>query len=244
MSERARRLVLAEDIPEGLSEIRLDDDAAHYVTRVLRLAEGARVEALGRCGRHVEGRLSWREGHPWIEGACTLTTPAPVAPLVVIAALIKPNRWEWMLEKAAELGATDIAPLNAARSVVKIPAERLEKRVARWQKIVDGATRQCGRPDRVLVHPPSALADALSAWSHLSVGHADEGAHLDAWPAWPASKGRAIVIGPEGGFTEEEREVLRAAGAHAIGLGTSLLRAETAVVCVLSALRLRDAELW
>ena len=244
MSERARRLVLAEDIPEGLSEIRLDDDAAHYVTRVLRLAEGARVEAITRCGRHVEGRLSWREGHPWIEGACTLTTPAPVAPLVVIAALIKPNRWEWMLEKAAELGATDIAPLNAARSVVKIPAERLEKRVARWQKIVDGATRQCGRPDRVLVHPPSALADALSAWFHLSVGHADEGAHPTPGPPGLRVRGARSLSArragsPKKSETSTRRWRPRHRARHLAAAGRDRGRVRT-----LGAALLRDAELW
>lgn len=243
MSDRVRRLILDAEVPQGASEHRLGEAAAHYVTRVLRLAEGARVEALDLAGRHLRATLVWREGDAWLEGVETMAAPAARTPLVVIAALIKPNRWEWMLEKAAELGATDIVPLRAARSVIKLPAERVEGRVARWQKIVDGATRQCGRLDRVTVHPPASLSDAQRAWATLAWAHADEAANLDPWPAWPGESGRAFVIGPEGGFTEEERQALRAEGARPIGLGASLLRAETAAVCVLSALRLRDAGL-
>lgn len=239
MAARNRRIVLAEAVSTDAAEVALDAEAAHYVTHVLRLADGASIDALERGGHLIRGVLRWRGGQPWLTECAIAPVEAPTRELVVAAALIKASRWEWLVEKAVELGATAIAPWAAARSVVQVPERKVADRVARWQRIADGAARQCGRPDTVVVHPPGPLQEAFDSWSSHTWWHADEAANDHRWPDANADTPLVLAFGPEGGFTEAERDALHDAGALPFGLGSSLLRAETAVVCALSGLRLR-----
>ncbi len=239
MARRERRIVLAAAVPPDTQEAPVDAEAAHYVTHVLRLADGATVQALERGGHLLRGVLRWREGVPWLTEIAIAAVDAPRRDVVVLAGLIKPARWEWMIEKAVELGATRLVPWEASRSVVRVPSAKVEGRVNRWQRIADSAARQCGRPDTVVVEAPLTLDAALGRWEQHAWWRADEAHEQAAWPE-AGDESLVLVFGPEGGFTEAERAQLQGAGVAAFGLGTSLLRAETAVVCALSGLRLRD----
>lgn len=243
MAEAERRFVLAGVVDEGVEAFPLDSAAAHYATHVLRLRAGAWVEALERGGRLLRGKLEWRDGEAWLRDVTTAEVARPSASIVVAAGVLKPARWEWLIEKAVELGATEVAPFLADRAVSKIPEEKRAARRDRWQRIADGAARQCGRPDLVSIAAPAPLQAVLERYATASLWHADEARPDEGWPTPDLDTTTVLFFGPEGGFTDVERARLHAAGALPFGLGPTMLRAETAVVCALSGLRLRHAGL-
>jgi len=243
MAEPERRFVLAGEVGDGVDAFALDRAASHYVTHVHRLRAGASVEALERGGRLLAGTLVWRDGEAWLTDVRSARSSAPSAPVVVAAGVLKPARWEWLIEKSVELGATEIAPFLADRAVAKIPEEKREGRRERWQRIADGAARQCGRSDLVTVATPTSLEAVIARHAEASLWQADEATPAEAWPSAGMDAATVVFFGPEGGFTDRERALLRDAGAVPFGLGPTMLRAETAVVCALSGIRLRHAGL-
>jgi 16S rRNA (uracil1498-N3)-methyltransferase len=146
----------------------------------------------------------------------------------LLLAQLKGAPFETALRMATELGATHIQPVQAARSVA-----RGDKR-DRWGRVVASAVQQCGRTDPPDVRPPLGLAAALAALpAEVAVWWCDPGAP----PGDPPGAGpAAVLVGPEGGWTPEETEIARAAGARALSLGRHVLRADTAVAAALARL--------
>jgi 16S rRNA (uracil1498-N3)-methyltransferase len=148
------------------------------------------------------------------------------------------------MQKATELGVHAIQPVCTSRTVVRLDPERGEHRMQHWQRVVISACEQCGRSRVPQVHPPLDLADAVAA---LPPGMAR--LYLD--PAGEASVDRllgaatavALGIGPEGGFTPEERAMLVRAGFGALRLGPRILRTETAPLAALSILQFARGDL-
>lgn len=231
-----RRIVL-QQTPTGTTHV-LDATAAHYVTHVLRLAAGALVEATDARGLLVRGVLEWPGGVATLSAIEAVRTESAVAECVVVAALVKQNRWEALLEKACELGATRIIPLEAERCVVKVEG-RSEAKVERWQRICDETAKQCLRLDVPRVEPPVRLGAALERVWGCTLLQFDEKSRLAAWSTAPVEGPIALFTGPEGGLSEPEKEQLRRQGALTLGLGRHLLRAETAVTAALAAVRMR-----
>lgn len=221
----------------------LSDADAHYLTRVLRLKEDTPVNLADGSGRLFEGTLA-PNGDAWtLQNLHVVHTEAPQPPRILVAALIKPDRWEWMLEKAAEIGATHILPLQAARSVVRIPPKKLPKRRERWQRILEGAARQCERLSPVTIDAPITLQQALEQTEQTTRLLLDETVPKRAWPSLDIHQPIAIFIGPEGGWDDDERTQLNQANAQSVGLGRNLLRAETAAISALTILRALDHQI-
>ncbi len=211
---------------------------AHYVTRVLRLAEGCVVEAMDAADTVWSGHLRWVDGQPVFDPTEVVADADESTPMRLIAGLIKGERWESLLEKATELGVTAIVPLDAERSVVRIPAAKVAGRLARWRRICDHASRQSRRAGRVELVEPTGLADALGG-TEGPLLLVDEQAPDAPWPAAAWSGPVTLIVGPEGGFTDEERTAILTAGAQQVGLGPTTLRTETAAMAALAILRLR-----
>jgi 16S rRNA (uracil1498-N3)-methyltransferase len=147
------------------------------------------------------------------------------------------ERMDWLVEKAAELGAASIQPLLAERSVLKLSGERAQKKRAHWQAIAIAACEQCGRnriPDvaQIVSFDEWVVSDDVSA--DTAILDADASRSLAARAA--ATPPRSVAIGPEGGFTREEIERAQMRGAVAVHLGRRVLRAETAAVATLATL--------
>jgi len=237
---RLPRRVVVTDVPADGADRPLDADAAHYVERVLRLADGHPVELLDGSGRTALAVLQWRDGVAWAVAVSAVTEAVPEPAIVLAAALIKATRWEWVIEKAAELGATRIIPLDAARSVVRVPAKKADAKLERWGRIAAAAARQSGRALAPTIDPPASLRDALAAIGDATPVRLDFGgrAHaLDMHAAAPI----AVFVGPEGGFTDDERRILDNHGAVVASLGDAVLRAETASLAALAAIRIARA---
>lgn len=235
-----RRIFVSSPIDDGLQRYTLDDANAHYLTRVLRLKATTQVDVADGTGRLLQGDLQ-QDGDTWTLHNLRVIHQEPADPRrIVAAALIKPDRWEWMLEKAAEIGATEIQPVTAQRSVVQIPAAKLSKRLERWERILEGSSRQCERLSPVRIHPPRTLADTLENAHATTCLMLDEDVPKRAWPTLDLAQPITLFVGPEGGWTDEERTQLHAANALSCGLGKNLLRAETAAVSALTILRALD----
>lgn len=163
------------------------------------------------------------------------------APHAVHLAVVMPanDRMDWLVEKAAELGATSIQPLQAARSVLRLQGDRAAKKTQHWQAVAIAACEQCGRNRVPLLH---AVRD-LSAWLAQPAA-ADAGLRLllslragaQGLRQVGAHNAVTLLNGPEGGLTPEEEELAVAAGFAPLTLGPRVLRAETAPLAALAAL--------
>lgn len=227
---------LNRDLPAG---------AARHV-QVLRLQPGATVTLFNGEGGEWEAtvtRMGRSEVAVEVGGHRAVEREAARA-VHLVAGITANERMDWLVEKAAELGAASLTPLEAARSVLKLRGERADKKLAHWQGVAVAACEQCGR-NRV---PPVLAARTLAAWLASPQGmQAAAGArlllslHPHAQPLADAVAGATTVTllsGPEGGLTPDEEAAALAAGFVPVTLGPRVLRAETAPLAVLAALTL------
>jgi 16S rRNA (uracil1498-N3)-methyltransferase len=149
------------------------------------------------------------------------------------------SKMDWIVEKAVELGAAAIQPLAAQRSVVRLSGERADKRLAHWQGVVVSASEQCGRNRLADVAPVQDFhrwlgQDADGGTRILLSPRAD--ASLAQWARATPARDVTVLVGPEGGFTDQEEDAARAAGALALSMGPRVLRTETAGLAALAIL--------
>ena len=229
----ARRRFLVPEIRDERAELRGAD--ARHLVRVLRatpgrqyeISDGARV-CLAEVDSVAADRVTFRVVAP-------LEAPPIPVRLTLLAALIKFDRFEWLIEKATELGASAIIPVDTARSERSL-AEAARKRVERWRRIAHLSSQQARRLRPPEIAEPQPLSTAL-----LAPGAAryflDElpGAPpllvaISGVPQRPGPDSVALLTGAEGGWTDAERAAARAAGWTPVSLGPLILRAETAAI--------------
>ncbi len=238
-----RRFFVDPSLLRGSSGIISGELCRHLVT-VLRLAPGEKVTlADGEGGEAVATITAVTP-----EGVHVDLMPCPAVPsyaatpaITVYQALPKGDKLDLVLQKCTELGAAAIVPFMAERSVTRLEGERLEKRVARWQKIAQEAARQSGRGTVPRVGFAADLAGVLRGGSHdlclmLWEEETEQGLRGVLERAdRPASI--AVIIGPEGGLTPAEAALAKGAGYLPITLGSRILRTETAGLAVVSILQ-------
>lgn len=243
---RARLAVAPGSLAAGPREITGTDH--HYLFRVRRLPEGALVELFDGAGLRARGRVRVVERDRAVVDL-EPPEPAPVeAPLAITAlvSLIKGERMEWCVQKLVELGAARVVPVRAARSVVRLDGARAEARQKRLQSIAADAARQCGRAVVPEVAPIAdlapAVAEAAGAELCILLDETEPERGLAALVRPPLASA-AVLIGPEGSLTDEERAVAARAGFEAAGLGPRILRAETAAIAAVAALQVLAGDL-
>ena len=230
---RVSRFYLDAPLAEG--ECLLTDNLAHYVGRVLRLAPGAPVQIFNGSGQEWPGQVlevSKREVR------VTLQAPLPGLPESALKvhlgqAMSRGERMDWAIQKAVEMGVSEITPLFTERCEVKLQGERADKRQAHWQQIAISACEQCGRSIVPVVHSPVALETWLGRLTcdlKLVLHHRTEQelAHLQR----PDRLG--LLIGPEGGLSVDEITQAEKAGFKSARFGPRVLRTETAPVVALT----------
>ena len=157
--------------------------------------------------------------------------------ITLIQAVSSGERMDFTLQKSVELGVNEIIPVESARSVVKLSGERAEKRVSRWQEIVISACEQSGRNTVPAVRPllpfRQALQNLPDAEAKLLMS-LNRSCRLNSLPP-PRSV--VFMVGPEGGWTEEEERLAQEAGFQAISLGRRVLRTETAALAAIAAMQ-------
>lgn len=240
----------------------LPEHAARHV-QVLRLQPGDAITLFngqgdGQPGSEGEFAATvTRMGRSDVDvliGAYTAT--AREARRAIHLAVVMPTneRMDWLVEKATELGAASLQPLMSERSVLRLKAERAEKKVAHWRGIATAASEQCGRNRLPVLHEVLTLADWLkkcAATSHDATHATDASAAstrlllslrggarpLVDWSQDAASAGALTFLsGPEGGLSPAEEAAALACGFGPVTLGPRVLRAETAPLVCLSLL--------
>lgn len=156
-------------------------------------------------------------------------------------ALIKKDKWEWVLQKATEVGAYEIIPFASERSVVKIQEEKNEKKLNRWQKIVLEAAEQSKRDICPRVHEVVTFREICQCKADLKLIAYENADYIAAnlgkvLQNNPNVHSIFILIGPEGGFSENEVRKAQEQGFVCVSLGKRILRAETAAISLLSML--------
>jgi 16S rRNA (uracil1498-N3)-methyltransferase len=207
----------------------------HHMRDVMRLAPGAEVALFDERGATYAGTIgSFQARHAVVEiVAATRARAETSVDLVLAAAVIKGPRMDFLVEKAAELGAAQLWPVLCTRGVVReVGGERL----ARWRRLATAAAKQSLAPFATEVIAPLKLDDLIRRLNGgrlcvvLRAGAPALGAVLrEARP-----RALLLLCGPEGDFTEDELASVRAAGFVAAGLGGRRLRSETAALAALS----------
>jgi 16S rRNA (uracil1498-N3)-methyltransferase len=235
----SRRFLLSEPPSEGRAVLRGSE--AHHLRNVLRAKPGRVVELMDGSGcvwRAVVGQCS-ESGVDLFEVELLETTSA-AAQLGLIQSLCRADKLEWVLEKCTEIGIDDIYLLEAARSIVRIPRERLDTKMNRWQKIIVAAAKQSRRSTLPVLHPPSSLSllcGELPPGLKILLSENEHDSSLKSILR-SASWQRAIFcIGPEGGWTEAEHRELVGSGFQPASLGSQILRTETAALVVAAILK-------
>lgn len=218
----------------------LTGEAAHRIVHVLHLRRGERLAIFGD-GREFDCELTETGSRVSVRLLEELAPEPARCTLTLYPALIRPNRFEWMIEKVTELGVAAIVPLLSERTAVR-PAEIGASRLERWRRIAIEAAEQSGRRAIPSIEQPAAYASALKAAEGLRV-FTWEGLRVTAAPATMEMRSGAtdrlsLFIGPEGGWSDGEVEAAQTAGARLLGLGPNVLRAETAAIAAVTLLLL------
>jgi 16S rRNA (uracil1498-N3)-methyltransferase len=230
-----RRRFFVDEVRSGRAELSGDD--AKHLTRVLRVEAGQRYEISDN--RHVylaEVDIARKE-HVTFRTLEKLGEPAPTVRLILCAALIKFDHFEWMVEKATELGVSEIVPVETIRSERGLE-RAAHKRVERWRRIALEASQQSRRAFLPEVVEPEPLREVLAreATYRFALDESPLAGPLNT--ALPANRDAqdtvALLIGPEGGWTDEERVQFTAASWSPVSLGPLILRAETAALAALA----------
>lgn len=215
----------------------LERERAHYLTRVLRLRRGEAVECFDGSGRAWRATLAEASArHALLSvGDAVADEPEPAPRLHLVQGLLKGASMDLVVQKATELGATDLHPVLAERSNVPGDPERQQRKLEHWQRVIESAGEQSRALHLPQLRPPLRLSEWLAAPPCARLVMLDPEA-----PALPLALPRedlAVLIGPEGGWTDAERSAAQRAGAVLHGLGRRILRGETAPLAALAAVR-------
>jgi 16S rRNA (uracil1498-N3)-methyltransferase len=238
-SYMARRRFFVDAVQSGRA--RITGPEAHHLTRVLRVESGQQFEISDNHSVYLAQVESARKDLVWFVVQERLGSPEPVVRTTLLAALVRFERFEWIIEKATELGVEQIIPLETERTEKGL-RQGAEKRSVRWNRIAKEASEQSRRARLPEIHSAAALVDALAIGADyrylLEEPRGTQGAPpiLSVLPtARRTGESVALLLGPEGGWTDRERELIVAnAGWSPVSLGHQILRAETAAIAALA----------
>ena len=219
--------------------VELPSAEARHATQVLRLGAGDKIEIFDGMGRTARAELTDVSKNRALAHIVSEERVARVEPGIhLIVALIKGERFDWLLQKATELGAASIRPVTAARSVVRLDGKDVGKRRDKWVQTSVEAAKQCGHvvlPEIFPVMSPSeAFRSAPEGLRGIPSLH-PRGKLLNEFFATVPVSNVAFAIGPEGDWTNKEITDATAAGFVPLDLGANVLRSETAALHVVSA---------
>lgn len=214
--------------------IMLDEKEAHHLFDVLRIKEKETIRVVTSNQQVFLGHAKER---PYIYLFDRITMPRRSKHITLCCSLIKQDKFEWMLQKACELGVTRIVPFESRYSIIQLDEKKQQKKLERWAQILLSACKQCNRTDLVELEPIQTIDTLKNYQSECNLvayeKEDDISKHLANYlSSDPTSV--TFCIGPEGGFEASEIDRLKADHFQTCSLGNNILRAETAACYVLS----------
>lgn len=221
-------------------------ETAHYIHNVLRMKVGSPVVLFNGDGNDYSGLLNTttkRAASVFVDSKIGLSVESPL-PIHLGQGIAKGDRMDVALQKATELGVSEITPLITERCNVKINAERWEKKHQQWQKIIISACEQSGRNTLPILHPPIEL----NKW----IGQTTQAVRLTLDPHAEQNMGQLpitqqhgvrLLIGPEGGLAETETYNAAQRGFKTVTFGPRVLRTETAALASIAVLQAQYGDL-
>lgn len=236
------RVFVPPDAIRGDQVIIQDAATRHHLCRVVRVRRGDRLECFDGTGRRYAGPIVKASAQELVVAVERSDEERPPRIAFTLAqAFIRPQRFEWVIQKAAELGVAAVIPIFTARTTIRPSAKEATSRRSRWQRIAQEAAAQCGRATVPTVHDPrplSSVLTALGAYPALMLTLVADGLPLQEAAARLAGAAEAVIfIGPEGDFTAEEAALAKRHGVCAVRLGRLTLRSETAAIATLAILQ-------
>lgn len=226
------------------SSLGFEGDEAHHAVAVRRLRVGEQIALTDGRGTRAVGEVTATGKRTFtVEVLSVERVERPEPRVTVVQALPKGDRGELAVEVLTEIGAETIVPWAAARSVAVWRGERAEKSHARWASTAREAAKQSRRswfPDVLRLHDTAAAAELVAAADLAIVLHEADGVALSSLDL-PEVGSVVVVVGPEGGLTDDELAAFGSAGAVTVRLGAEVLRTSTAGVAAVAALLARTA---
>lgn len=227
--------------PKGAKQVRIPEEEQHHLIKVLRAREGEPFIGLEGHGRLFLCRLA-RSGQHWFGEIIEEIADPRESPLAITLAqsLIKKDKMEWIIQKAVELGVAEIIPMITWRTEVQLRPEAEKKRLDRWNKIVLEAVKQSRRTRIPKLEHPVELSQLFPRAASGFRLFLDEGGGVELTELINKNREATsclVLIGPEGGWDEQDRNILEQHRIMPIHLGPRILRTETAAVAVLSILQ-------
>jgi 16S rRNA (uracil1498-N3)-methyltransferase len=227
--------------PPRAGRYRLGPEESRHLARVCRLTAGDRVEIFDGRGfaTGAEVVLCSADRVELVADGEAIVGPVPSCSLVLATAIPKGDRFDWLVEKATELGVDRLIPIVAERSVVLPRGSKLD----RLRRSIIEASKQCRRTRLMELAEPVAWSEIVRTFSGASRFLADPlGVPGTSWPEVPGGAEAVLAVGPEGGFTGAEAEQAISYGWLPIRLGYNILRVETAGLAGCAALLARVPE--
>jgi len=215
-------------------EIKITGRDAHHIIDVLRMAPGDRLQVVADDGISFLGEIVAVSTNTVTVSAKEILreTHEPDVRISLLQGLAKGEKMELIIQKAVEIGVADIFPVSMAHSVVVLESSKAERKVERWQKIAEAAAKQSKRDVIPAVHEVMTLGQVLQKekWDLLLVAYESENqvSLKEALQAHKEAKIIGVIIGPEGGLSNEEVDAAKEYGGIAVSLGRRILRTETA----------------
>jgi 16S rRNA (uracil1498-N3)-methyltransferase len=224
-------------------EATLPADESHHLVRVMRLGVGDEVAVFDGRGHEMLARVA-RAAPKGVTLDVIRPLPAPPppsVPIVLVQAVLKGDKMDAVVRDATMAGVSEIVPVVSERSLVSVSALTRGHAVERWQRVSVSSAKQCGRAHVPAIQTPRSfedwLADSAGGLRLFFVEPSVESGDTGAWhlvrkgASYPAI---ACIIGPEGGWTEGERDHAGSAGCIATTLGAMTLRADAAGLIAVS----------
>lgn len=217
------------------AQINLPEAQAHYLTRVLRMEAGRGLVVFNGEGGSFTALINQASKNACVIDIGEFTPDQSQSPLNCSLAIgiSKGERFEWVLQKACELGVTQVYPLFTSRTEVRLDAARQAKKSEHWQQVLISSCEQNGRSIIPQLHSPQHIAEFLPAACadlKLVLHHRAQ----QALSSYNTPQSVCLLIGPEGGLSEEEIKLAEQQGFNPLVLGPRVLRTETAPLVALS----------
>jgi len=232
---RTHRVYFPE-LSVGVNEVVISGQTFIHLTRVLRVKPGQQLIIFDGRGIEYQATVTTVERKSITVSILSSETVNRESPLSItlVQGISRGERMDWLLQKATELGVSRIMPTYTKRSVVVLDDKRLQSRLLHWQGIITNACEQCGRNTLPELSPPVSLTEILTRQPVKNCYYLDpDGAQRLSKIG--QSDSICFIIGPEGGFDAEEKELMNKRGITPLAMGPRILRTETAGITAIAA---------